>query len=378
MKKLLHFAADYLRHTDIILIVFCLAASGISVAALAAMARSGYVDTSGLPYKTALVQLAASGAGVCVAMLLSKLDYHTMAKLWKIHAPLCVALVVLTFFIGITVGEADDKAWISLPLGLSFQPAEVLKISFVITFAFHLSVVKEEINSLRNVLLLGAHAALPVLLVHLQGDDGTAMVFAFIFLSMSFVAGLSWRYLLGAAAALAAAAPLVWIYVMNEDQRQRIEMIVTGNLDPSGIGYQQWHGLLSIGSGQLLGTGLFGGEHRYVPAMRNDFIFAFLGEAMGFVGCLIVILLLLGICSRILWTSHLAQDDLGRYICIGIFAMIAFQSILNIGMCLSMLPVIGVTLPFFSAGGTSAAALYLGIGVVLSVYMHSRRHLFMD
>ena len=165
---------------------------------------------------------------------------------------------------------------------------------------------------------------------------------------------------------------------MNEDQRQRIEMIVTGNLDPSGIGYQQWHGLLSIGSGQLLGTGLFGSEHRYVPAMRNDFIFAFLGEAMGFVGCLIVILLLLGICSRILWTSHLAQDDLGRYICIGIFAMIAFQSILNIGMCLSMLPVIGVTLPFFSAGGTSAAALYLGIGVVLSVYMHSRRHLFMD
>ena len=373
MKKIFYRALDYLRHTDISLYLLCMGASALSVMALLAMAYSGHVE-----YKTVAVQAGASGAGVFVAFLLSKVDYHIMAKLWKLHLPLCIGLVLLTFLIGEGVGEADDVAWLSLPFGLTLQPTEVLKISFIITFAYHLSHVGEELNRFSQVLLLGMHAGSLILLVHLQGDDGTALIFVFIFLSMMFVAGWSWKYLACGAVLTAAAAPLVWLYVMNDDQRGRILALYNFIPDTDNFMYQQNRGLIAIGSGQTLGLGLFSGEHSYIPAMRNDFIFSFIGEALGFVGSLTVILLLCGICIRFIWTSHLALDDLGRLICVGVFAMLAFQSIINIGMNLSLLPVIGVTLPFFSAGGTSMVANYLGIGVVLSVYMHSRRNLFLD
>lgn len=373
MKKFVQKISDYIRHTDIALLLFCVAASGISVASLLAMSHSDYIDL-----RIVFVQLAASGCGFIAAIVLSRFDYHTLARLWKLHLPMCVILVLLTFVIGQGVGDADDVAWIPLIGGMSLQPTEVLKISFILTFAYHLSRVADSINEFKSVLQLGLHAGALILLVHFQGDDGTALIFALMFLCMMFVAGWSWWYLAGLAAAGAAAAPLVWFFIMNDQQRMRILALYVDSADTANILYQQKHGLVAIGSGQLLGTGLFSGSHSYVPAMRNDFIFAFIGEAMGFVGCLLVVLLLTGIIVRVIWTSHLALDGMGKFICIGVFAMLAFQAIINIGMVLCLLPVVGVTLPFFSAGGTSVVSTYLGIGLVLSVYMHSRRNLFLD
>lgn len=377
MKKIFRFVSGYLRHTDILMILLCFFSSLLSVLALAAIAYSGYIDTnSSIPYRTALVQAAATAAGAAGMLILSEFDYHTLAKLWRFHLPVCLILVLLTFFVGITVGDADDKAWLPLPLGMSLQPAEFLKISVTLTFASHLVLVGSEINDLRNVLFLVLHAGSVILLVHFQGDDGTALIFACMFLCMALVAGLWLRYFAIASAVLLAAAPVVWLYVMNDQQRMRILALYTTSIDSTDILFQQNHSVMAIGSGQVLGTGLFRGEHHYVPVISSDFIFAFLGEATGFLGCLIVISLLLGICARLLWTSHIADDDLGRYICVGVFSMIAVQTIVNLGMNLKILPVVGVTLPFFSAGGSSVLGTYLGIGLALSVYMHSRRRLF--
>lgn len=384
MKKLLHGVSDYLRHTDIVLYLLCMTITGVGIVSLCALANTGYIDVGpGLPYRTALVQLVASGGGIAGAVILSKIDYHTIGKLWKVHLPLCILLVLLTFIIGEGVGEADDVAWLKLFGGMTLQPTELLKISFIISFAYHLSKVGLRINAPRHILLLVLHAGALILLVHRQGDDGTALIFAFICISMMFVAGFSWWYIAGGALLLAAAAPIVWLYVMNDDQRGRILALYTQGETAAAYQrfvFQQDRGIIAIGSGQVLGAGLFSGEHSYVyvPAMRNDFIFSFIGEAMGFVGCCGVLMLLCAICLKVLWTSHLAIDDLGRYICVGVFAMLAFQIIINIGMNLKLLPVIGVTLPFLSAGGTSVMAVWLGIGLVFSVYMHSRRNLFLD
>ena len=287
---------------------------------------------------------------------------------------------MLTYFFGEQrVESVDDQAWLPIPfLGISFQPSELLKIAFILTFALHLEKVGDDIKNIKNLLLLCLHGAFPVLLVHFQGDDGTALIFLLIFLSMLFSAGIQWRYIAIAGAALVIAAPLAWLYLMSNDQKLRILALFIPDLDTNGILYQQYNAKIAIGSGGGFGEGLFIGEHVYVPEIHNDFIFSFVGQSLGFVGCMSVILLLFFICTRLLVFSRRSNDLLGGYICIGVFATIAFQSIVNIGMNLSILPVIGVTLPFFSYGGTSVTTLYMGIGLALSVYIHNKDHLFLD
>ena len=209
-------------------------------------------------------------------------------------------------------------------------------------------------------------------------DDGTALVFLFIFVCMIFSAGLQLRYVLAAIGLAAAAVPVAWFYIMSDDQKLRILALFYPELDTAGILYQQYNAKIAIGSGGGFGEGLFVGEHVYVPEIYNDFIFSFAGQAVGFVGCMGIILLLFALCSRFLYIARKSGDLLGGFVGVGLFATFAFQTIINIGMNLSILPVIGITLPLFSAGGTSVLTLYLGIGLALSVYMHNREHLFMN
>ena len=268
----------------------------------------------------------------------------------------------------------DDKAWLPIPFtSISFQPSELLKISFIITFAYHLSKVKDQLNRPKQLLLLCIHGAIPCGLIHLQGDDGTVLVMAVIFASMLCVAGLSWKYIVPVLVMIPPAAVVLWNFFLDDDKKNRILAIIRPELVDSAITWQQDRGLISIGNGGLWGNGIFmeTGQFRYVPEVYNDFIFTYIGETVGFIGCIAVLAALAFLCIRILHNALHALDDLGKFICVGVFAMMAIQIIINIGMCLGVLPVIGVTLPFLSAGGTSTGTLYLGIGVVLSVYMHS-------
>ena len=288
---------------------------------------------------------------------------------------LCYGLALLVFPFGIQrVDWVDDKAWLPIPFtSISFQPSELLKISFIITFAYHLSKVKDQLNRPKQLLFLCIHGAIPCGLIHLQGDDGTVLVMAVIFASMLFVAGLSWKYIVPVLAMIPPAAVVLWNFFLDDDKKNRILAIIRPELVDSAITWQQDRGLISIGNGGLWGNGIFmeTGQFRYVPEVYNDFIFTYIGETVGFIGCIAVLAALAFLCIRILHNALHALDDLGKFICVGVFAMMAIQIIINIGMCLGVLPVIGVTLPFLSAGGTSTGTLYLGIGVVLSVYMHS-------
>ncbi len=367
MKRFFGHIADYIRETDKILLTLCTIASFYG----AVLVWSATYISAG--YQKLIVQLLGWFLGVGVAVLLSLMDYKTMMKHWYVPALFTVGLVLITFKFGYAPAGTDDKAWLALPFGQSIQPSELLKIGFIITFATHVSKInKKYINRFKNVLLLGIHGAFPVILIHFQGDDGSALVIAFIFAAMLYVAGVHWGYFATALGGVAAAIPVLWFMIMNDEQKSRIVALFQPEAYPDII-YQQARGETAIGSGGWFGYGLFKGPYVQsgkIPLGYNDFIFASAGEEVGFIGCLLIIGLILAICIRILTVLRRSRDHSGQIICAGVFAMIAAQTAINLGMCLMILPVIGVTLPFFSAGGTSTVCLFLGIGLVLSVYYH--------
>lgn len=367
MRLLFDRIADYIRECDKILLLLCLAATGYGcVAVLSATHYTGSV-------RQFVVQFVSMLLGLGVAILISNFNYQTFLKRWYLAAVIGLLPVILTFFIGYAPEGTDDKAWLLLPGNISFQPAELLKIAFLLTFSAHLGAVSREINRLRNLLPLCLHGAFPVLLIHLQGDDGTALVFAFMVVAMLYAAGVKLRYFLLVGLAIVIAAPLVFFFVMNPDQQARVLNMFNPEADLQNVGWQQWRGRIALANGGLFGQGLFRGtltQAANVPEGHNDFIFVSIGEELGMLGCLAVVLLLVAICIRILRVGYLAREERGQFICVGMFAMLAAQTVINLGMCLSILPVIGITLPFFSAGGTSLSCLYLGVGLILSVYMH--------
>lgn len=374
------FARQYIKETDRLLLAVCIALSCLSVALIGGLVHAGALGTD-RPLK---MQLAASLVGLVAAIVISKIDYHTMAELWKLHQPVAYGLVLLTFTsLGVQVSEyIDDRNWLDIPGLPQFQPSELLKISFILTFAYHLSKVKDELNDWKTLILVCLHGITPVLLIHLQGDDGTAVIMLVIVAGMMFAAGLSWKYILPLFAAVPPVLAVLWIFLLDNDKKGRILALVSPDslsaADRSKYLWQQMKGEIAIGNGGVWGNGIFSenGQFQFVPEVHNDFIFSYIGESLGFIGCIGVLILLLLLCISMIRNAQNASDDLGRYICVGVFSMFAAQIAINIGMNLSMFPVIGITLPFLSAGGTSVATLYLSIGVVLSVHVNSRANLF--
>lgn len=359
--------ADFIRESDKLLLLLCIFTS--LYGCLAVFSATHYLEN----YRPVIIQLLCTVIGAVAATVISAIDYEKILRRWYLSAALGIIPVILTFFIGFAPEGTDDKAWLDLGI-TTFQPSELLKICFIVTFSAHLSYVKPNINKLKYLVPVCAHGAFSVLLIHFQGDDGTALVFAVMVLFMMWAAGVSWKYFLAAFAALLAASPVIYFFVMNEDQRERItSLIFQSEADISGPLYQQWRGRMALANGGLTGQGLLNGDltqNGIVPYGYNDFIFVSIGEELGFLGCMAVVLLLSAICLRCIRIARLSTKDSGKLICVGVFSMIFAQMVINVGMCLSILPVVGITLPFFSAGGTSLLCLYLGIGLALNVYKH--------
>lgn len=365
MGKLFSAIADYIRECDKIMLLLCIFAGGYGC--LGVLTSTNFTGS----HRQFYVQAVALLLGIAAAVVVSLYDYENLMRRWYLVAALGLVPVILTFFIGYAPEGTDDKAWLLLPGGISFQPAELLKICFIVTFATHLSRTRD-VNKIKNLILLCIHGVIPVVLIHFQGDDGTALVFAVMFVSMMFAAGVKLRYFVAAIIGVVIAAPFVFFFVMNEDQKARILYLFDLESNLQGIGYQQWRGRIALANGGFFGQGLFNGsltQTGNVPEGYNDFIFASIGEELGFLGCLTIILLLGAICLRSVHVARQSQKPAGKYICTGMFAMVLAQSAINIGMCTSVLPVIGITLPFFSAGGTSLACLFLGVGLVVNVYI---------
>lgn len=377
---MLQLTRRYLRQIDGIFLALCAACSVLSVVTLVSIGHNQLGSIN-----KASVQFIASALGILLALIVSTVDYRALAHAWPLHAVLAWGMVLPTLLlhnvrlgfltVGYDAGGTSNYSWYRVG-GMTFQPAELAKISFVLTLALHLNHVRGRVNKLRSLLALAVHVLLPVLAIHIQGDDGTALVFLGIGLVMVFAGGISsWLMAGGLAAAGGGAALLLKLRpgLLKGYQAKRIFAV----LDPENpaladIAYQQNKGAMAIGTGGLTGTGLWG-EHVFVPNSWNDFIFSYLANAMGFVGAVTVLLLLLGISVRILLAALQSTDALGRYLCVGIFAALFWQCIINLGMNLQVLPVIGVTLPFFSAGGSSVVMVYLCVGLVLAVSRKNRR-----
>ena len=365
---------EFISQTDFVIIGMCAACNAISVYSLYSIySTMNAIDD----IRVVIVQIAASIIGIIIAVLISIIDYKEICELYKLHMGICIALMVLTAIIGFAPPGTSNKAWISLPGGLSLQPSELLKISMIVTLAHFIDRNKENINEPRTLAKLILVAFIPFAFVAYQRDGGTMLVYAFIIASMFFAAGISWRLIALAGGAVVVGLPILWFFIMEDYQKNRIlALIFPNNPEYKSILVQQNAGKVSIGSGQIFGKGFMVENHNNVPLPQNDFMFSFIAESVGFVGILIVLGIILCLCFRILAVANRSLDVQGSLICVGVFAMLIFQSIINIGMNLSVLPVIGVTLPLFSAGGTSIVATYCSIGMALSVARHNKKKLF--
>ena len=372
MNNITRFLKSYVANAPWLMIVLCLCASAYGVLLVYSVAKTADTGTSGYLFHT-----IASGIGLILALVIAGIDYENLCSLWPIYAGVALILMLLTYTpLALTVTGTDDTAWLYIPLGsqrITFQPSELLKIVFIITFSKHLCAVRNKLDRLSHILLLCLHGAVPALLVFKQGDDGTALVFVCIFLTMMFAARLPKRYYAIAGGAVAAALPLLWFFFLDDTKKARFLCLFQVEEYRLTTGWQQYLGLMAMGSGQLTGLGYTEGGAHSLFARNNDFIFTVAGEEFGFIGSILLLTLLFLILCAIFHCARTARDSFGSFICIGMLGYIGFQSVINLGMVTRLIPVIGITLPFFSAGGSSILTLYLGIGLVMSVYLNSRK-----
>ncbi len=320
-----------------------------------------------------IVQSAAFALGIGMMLFLCFFDYEQFASLIKPIYIFCVAILILVLVIGVA-GDWGSRSWIRIG-AIGIQPAEIAKVGFIITFSYHLSKVHEKINRFLILLGLVLHVAVFLVLILLQPDAGSAMVFCFIFASMLFVAKLSYKIIIPALAAGIAAVPLVYTFLLSEFQQKRIQVFLNPDLDPLGRGYNVIQSKIAVGSGQIYGKGFLEGTQNqmgYLPTKYTDFIFSTIGEEFGFIGAILIVLALFFIIYKCVKIAQKADNVFGRYICVGVAAMLLFHTVENVGMCMGLLPVTGIPLPFISYGGTSLLTNMIGIGLVLSVAYHNK------
>lgn len=361
---------DYLKRLDKLLLLSVSLCATLSIICIYSIYNAQVVEISENQWYT---QTVSALIGIILSFIITAIDYKKIANLFWLYVPVSLVLVGLTFTsLGYGRGEADDIAWIDLGF-ISIQPAEILKIAFLLSFSLHLSKVGEDINRFLNFILLCIHGLIPIGIVALQGDYGTAIVFGVMCAFIMLFAGLSIRYIAPILASIPIILYLLWTYVLGSVHKNRILVLFNPGSDPLGIEYQQNLGKKALAEGGLFGKGLFQQEYSTVPEIHNDFIFAFVGQALGFVGCVVLLIVFTFICIRILCDRLKCKDSLGKNICVGTFAMIFIHCFMNIGMVLGVMPVIGIPLPFMSAGGTAMVSMFVAIGLVLSTQSHNQK-----
>ena len=327
-----------------------------------------------------IMQLAMTVVGFCAIIVIVNIDYRLFVERYSfILLLVSIGLLSITLLFGDTGAngtETTNRSWLTIINigGTSFQiqPSEFVKIAFIISFSKHLSTVKKNINKIKTLIPLALHAGLIVGLILLSGDLGVALVYIGIIVVMLGFAGLSKWYFIGAGVTIALAFPFLWP-LLSSYQQNRILIGFQPELDPQGFGFQPILSLKSISAGGIFGRGMnSGGYYEKLPASHTDFIFSTYCEMFGFIGALVFIVILFMLVVRIIKIAKNCKNDFGSFICIGIAGMFIVQSIMNLGMCLAMFPVIGITLPFMSYGGSSMLALYISMGFVHAISAHDK------
>ena len=369
-KSIGKYVKNCFKSVDPILFLCTLALSLMSIVTIL-----GAMDNFGT--RKLIMQVAMTAAGVVATLIIANLDYHTVVdKLWIFLLAGSAFILIATLAVGSSGEnmETANRSWLRIPgVGVMIQPSEFVKIALVCTFAKHIAVVRERINRPKTLLFLAIHAGLIVGLILLSGDLGVALVYMAFLAIMLFVGGLSGWYFLGGVTGVVLAFPLLWEFLAPY-QQERIIVGFNPELDPMGKGMQPLLSKQCIANGGVFGIGLLGkGDYEILPASHTDFIFATICEKFGFIGGLVVIILLAIMVLRIIVIARECGKDYGGLICIGVAAIIVVQTIENLGMCLAMLPVVGITLPFLSCGGSSVLATYVLLSLVHSVRGHRSR-----
>lgn len=382
MKTIIRSIKNFIKETDKILLLLCVIASAYGCVCVLSATQNTAAPGERIT-RDFIVMAAAVAAGIIIALIISMIDYEFIMRLWPVIAVFCIGIMLITLKFGVGPPERPDaKTWLKVgSTGIFFQPSELIKIGFIITFGVHLEKLKNNINHPLSIIQLGIHALIPIALVIKSGDMGSALVFMIITVCMLFVAGLHWGYFLGGILLVIAALPLAWMFLLGNIQKERFLALIYPELYPDVI-YQQERGMAAIGGGGITGQGLFNGtltqQNNGIPESENDMIFAVIGEELGLVGCILALVILTLIVVRIARTGK--HDKIGntKVMCYGVASMIAGQVIINVGMCLMLLPVIGITLPFFSAGGSSNLCIYFSVGLILSFYRYNQQRDLID
>lgn len=353
---------------DKILLLLCLVTSCLGCLAIAS--ATSHHET----LRYVFVQIGAVAIGVFFYVVVSCIDLEFISEHRMALVVFNIVLLLLLIPFGVDY-DSGNKSWLDFPfLPFAIQPAELCKITFILILASVMAGNQRKISSFKSVLTMAFHLVLLVgTNMVLSKDAGVSLIFVFIFLGMAFAGGVHPIWF-GAGGALAtAAAPLLWLKVLQPHQKNRILVLFDPTIDPQGIKerYHTKRSLLSLTGGGLMGQGLFNGNRTQIgalPAQHTDYIFSAIGEEMGYVGCVLVLILLVAIIVRCVQVGTRSQDYLRRLVCFGAATALIFQVCSNVGMCIGVTPVIGLTLPFVSYGGSSTVSLYAMLGLVSGVY----------
>ena len=367
MRRYFFELKNFFRKGDLVLLFLCLLTSAFGCIIISSATNAvGFTR-----YLT--VQIVAILLGVGFYIMMSALDVDFVSEHRTVLVVFNVFLLALLIPFG-TGANLGNRSWLDLPLlPVDIQPAEICKITYILITASVMNSHQNRISSVPSVIHIALHLILLFgLNMVISSDLGVSLIFVFVFIGMTFAGGVSiiW-YLLGGGA-LVVAAPVLWNQ-MDDYQKERIQMLYDPKIDPEGLGVR-WHtnqSLLSLNGGGFSGQGLFNGNRTQTDslnAQHTDFIFSAIGEELGFVGCVLVIVMLLAIIIRCIYVGVRSQNYMRRLICFGAAAALIFQVCINIGMCIGVAPVIGLTLPLISYGGSSTVSLYAMLGLVSGVH----------
>ncbi len=365
MRKYFQELLDFFRKGDLILLGLCLLITVYGVVIVSS--ATAYLND----IKFIVIQIIAAAMGVGLYILISAIDldlimeYRTFLVLFN-----CFVLLLLIPF---GVERGGNISWLDIP-GLPFmiQAAEILKTTYILVMASVMSAHQNRLSKLPSIIHMGFHLGLLVgLNMVLSKDAGVSLIFVFIFIGMTFAGGVNKGWFFLAIGGIAAGFPILW-NLMGAHQRARIQVLFDPSIDPGATGIR-WHtnqGLMSLTGGELMGQGLYNGSRTStgsLKAQHTDYIFSAVGEELGFIGCMAILILEFAIIARVIYVGTQSPDFARRVVCFGAAAALIFQVISNVGMNLGVMPVIGLTLPFISYGGSSILSLYAMLGLVSGV-----------
>lgn len=370
---------EFWRRGDKLLLFLCLILSAYGVALIYSATR--FTSST----RSTVVQIAGMVIGVVLYILLSSVDFELFTqKTWKFLLPFSI-LFVLSTRTPWGVEHNGNRSWIQPPgFPTTIQPAEVVKLSFILLLAFQFSKQREKgnVSKFSAVLASAGHALLMCGLIAVASDDlGMALIYALVYVIMAWCAGMKFRWFALAFGGAGAAGVFLWTKFAGDPHLRRIAVVIdhlTGNQDTlyeqtRGVGWQQSRSIQAIASGRLFGMGYMKGAltqspgRQDLPARFDDEIFAVCGEELGLVGCAVLLLLLFAIIARCVWVARRANSFQSALIAAGMAGMLTAQVCINVGMCLYVFPVVGITLPFVSSGGTSLITMFAAMGMVSSV-----------